>query len=275
MATTSGSPKKRGTKRPKSASGSNAARVKRSEEPVPPPKERFTAPTAQVPLEPIDPRVLTRIWLGGFAFTVVLAVAVGWFFGPAPAMLVFVGAVFVAVISLFWSSIRTALGETPLAGADAFAIGAPRQEEEQKRAVLRALKDLEFERTVGKISEEDHRALVTQYRAQAKTLLRRIDELSQENRERAEGIMRERGVVFAAIGETGELGPAMVPIEPNEAEQGAEEAHDAGVEKKEADVEAKEAKDSSAAAKGAAKAADADEAATDEAEADDAEADDA
>jgi hypothetical protein len=124
--------------------------------------------------------------------TVVLTALTSVWMGVPYAVLVLAAAAVVAVIALFWSSLRTLLGETPLASADAFAIGAPRAEEEQKRAVLRTLKDLEFERSVGKISEEDYRALVAQYRAEAKRLLRQIDERATENRRRAEEEVEER-----------------------------------------------------------------------------------
>jgi hypothetical protein len=98
----------------------------------------------------------------------------------------------IAVIATLWNSVRTLLGETKLSAADAFAIGAPRAEEEQKRAVLRALKDLEFERTVGKISEDDYAVLVSRYRAEAKRLLREIDQATAEQRARAEEVVRAR-----------------------------------------------------------------------------------
>src|SRR5262249_33242273 len=64
--------------------------------------------------------------------------------------------------------------------------------EEQKRAVLRALKDLEFERSVGKISEEDYRVLVGQYRAEAKRLLRMLEEDVQPAREAVEALVAKR-----------------------------------------------------------------------------------
>ncbi len=92
--------------------------------------------------------------------TVVIALTAGVVQGPASAILVLAGGALIGVIAIFWASVRTLLGETPLSGADAYALAAPRAEEERKRAVLRALKDLEFERSVGKISEEDYEGLV-------------------------------------------------------------------------------------------------------------------
>jgi hypothetical protein len=116
----------------------------------------------------------------------------GWVQGPGAAILVLAGGALVGVIAVFWSSLRTLFGETPLSGADAYALGAPRAEEEQKRAVLRALKDLEFERGVGKISDEDYEALVGQYRAEAKRLLRVLDEDAKPRRAQVEALVERR-----------------------------------------------------------------------------------
>ncbi|WP_437723683.1 hypothetical protein [Sorangium sp. So ce861] len=109
--------------------------------------------------------------------------------GPPAAILVLAGGALVAVIAIFWASLRVLLGETPLSGADAYAIGAPRAEEEQKQAVLRALKDLEFERSVGKISDEDYADLVAKYRAEAKRLLRLLDADAQPRREQVAALV--------------------------------------------------------------------------------------
>jgi hypothetical protein len=126
------------------------------------------------------------------ALTVAIALTAGVVQGPATAILVLAGGALVGVIAIFWASVRTLLGETPLSGADAYALAAPRAEEERKRAVLRALKDLEFERSVGKISEEDYVELVTRYRAEAKRLLREIDEEAQPRHERAAALVAKR-----------------------------------------------------------------------------------
>ena len=122
---------------------------------------------------------------GGFVYA-------GVEFGPPGVVLLMVGAALVAVIAAFWSSLRTLLGESRLSSADAFALGAPRAEEEQKRAVLRALKDLEFERSVGKISDDDYAVLVARYRDEAKRLLRQIDQASLDQRAKAEAVVQRR-----------------------------------------------------------------------------------
>jgi hypothetical protein len=126
------------------------------------------------------------------ALTVIIALTAGFIQGPASAILVLAGGALIGVIAIFWASVRTLLGETPLSGADAYALAAPRAEEERKRAVLRALKDLEFERSVGKISEADYAELVARYRAEAKRLLREIDAEAQPRHERAETLLAKR-----------------------------------------------------------------------------------
>jgi ribosomal protein L40E len=141
----------------------------------------------------LDAQIALYLKLGLPAATLIGSI-VAWVLrhDPAAVVLVLCAGALISVIALFWSSIRTLVGETPLSGADAYAIGAPRAEEEQKRAVLRALKDLEFERSVGKISEEDYKALVAKYRAEAKRLLRTLEEGAEPRRQKAADLVAER-----------------------------------------------------------------------------------
>jgi hypothetical protein len=140
----------------------------------------------------LETKITRTLKLGVPIATVSFAGVAGAVQGPSTAILILAGGALVGVIAVFWASVRTLLGETPLSGADAYALGAPRAEEEQKRAVLRALKDLEFERSVGKISEEDYQALVAKYRAEAKRLLRLLDAEAQPRREHVESLVNKR-----------------------------------------------------------------------------------
>lgn len=138
---------------------------------------------------PIPRMPLALSIIGGLAIGLGLA---GRQFGAAGVVLGLAGATLIACIAAFWASVRTMIGEARISGADAFAIGNTGGAQEQKRAVLRALKDLEFERAVGKISEEDFKVLVARYRAEAKRLLKQIDEASAEQRARAEELVNKR-----------------------------------------------------------------------------------
>src|SRR3954447_10001806 len=126
------------------------------------------------------------------AVTVVTALVVGVTFGVELSLLVVAAGALAGVIALLWSSVQSLTGESPLTLEEAMTLGAPSVEEEQKRAVLRALKDLEFERGVGKISEDDYQSLVTKYRTEAKRLLRALDEQQAPRREQIEALVAKR-----------------------------------------------------------------------------------
>jgi hypothetical protein len=75
---------------------------------------------------------------------------------------------------------------------EALGMGAPSKAEEEKRAVLRALKDLEYERGVGKISPEDYAELSAKYRAEAKRLIQALDETLAPARAEVERVLQKR-----------------------------------------------------------------------------------
>jgi ribosomal protein L40E len=127
--------------------------------------------------------------LGGL----VAAVVVGVFAGVGSALLVVAAAALLGTIALLWASVRTLSGDAPLAldleavtvrklGVDALS--------EQKRRVLRALKDLESERAIGKIEEADYDVLVARYRDEAKTVMREMDLQVEPLRDEAEKLAR-------------------------------------------------------------------------------------
>jgi hypothetical protein len=124
--------------------------------------------------------------------TIVGAVVAGVVFGVEISLLVVAAGALAGVIALLWASVQALTGESPLTLDEALTLGAPSAEEEQKRAILRALKDLEFERGVGKITEEDYAELSARYRADAKRLMQLIDAGSEAERERVEKALKAR-----------------------------------------------------------------------------------
>ena len=131
----------------------------------------------------------------------VLAAVLGQFFGLGAGLLIVAGGTLGGSIWLLWSSLQGIGGDAPITLEEALSLGAPSAEEEQKRAVLRALKDLEYERAVGKISDEDYQSLAEHYRTEAKRLLRAVDSDLSPERERAERILAERLASESAAGE--------------------------------------------------------------------------
>jgi hypothetical protein len=130
--------------------------------------------------------------LWGVLLALVLVVGIGFSLGLELALLALAGSVLVSVIALFWLSVRNLSGEAPLSIDEALGMGAPTAAEEQKRAVLRALKDLEFERSVGKISEQDYLEFSARFRAEAKRLIAAVDESLGPVQQIAEKLANER-----------------------------------------------------------------------------------
>jgi hypothetical protein len=124
--------------------------------------------------------------------TLLAAIAAGSWFGVQLVVLTLAAAALLLVISLLWSSVQALAGETELTFEEAFSLGARSAEEEQKRAVLRALKDLEYERSVGKISEDDYHEYSARYRAEAKRLIQTLDENLAEGRKQVERELERR-----------------------------------------------------------------------------------
>jgi ribosomal protein L40E len=104
---------------------------------------------------------------------------------------VLAGGALVAAIAALWSSLRALFGERPMSADEAFAFAAPTGEDEQKRAVLRALQDLDYERNVGKISEEDYCRLRDRHRAEASRLLELEQQADEPLRRRVEQLVAE------------------------------------------------------------------------------------
>ncbi|HYP87274.1 MAG TPA: hypothetical protein VEQ59_03960, partial [Polyangiaceae bacterium] len=112
--------------------------------------------------------------------------------GPPLVCLVLAAGALALVLTLMWSSVQSLTGGASLGFEEALGMGAPSRVEEEKRAVLRALKDLEYERSVGKISVEDYAELSARYRAEAKRLMQSLDEALAPAREEVERALQER-----------------------------------------------------------------------------------
>jgi hypothetical protein len=106
-----------------------------------------------------------------------------------PALLVLASGALLGTIALVWASIRTLSGDAPLSVG--LELAATRQVVgddllEQKRRVLRALKDVEGEHALGRIDDADYEELVARYRDEAKTVMRELDQQVAPMREEAE-----------------------------------------------------------------------------------------
>ena len=109
--------------------------------------------------------------------------------GPGGAILALAAGALLAVIALLWRSLQLLVGDAELPVDEALGFDAVTADDAQKRVILRALKDLEYERGLGKIGDDDYRELAARYRAEAKAVLRDLDTTRAPARARAEALV--------------------------------------------------------------------------------------
>ncbi len=138
-------------------------------------------------------RAMARMFAVGIpVLTVLAAIAVGAWLSVGPAILVLAAGTLLGVIALFWASLRTLSGDAPLPegmegiGRRALVGSAA----EEKRRVLRALKDLELEHSIGKIDDIDYAQVSARYRDEAKALMREADVEIDPLRAKAEELVK-------------------------------------------------------------------------------------
>jgi hypothetical protein len=100
-----------------------------------------------------------------------------WHVG-APVFFLSLGWLAVVLCGLFfWGSARAAAGEGTGPEQEGFALNAGRVEEleKEKKALLKAIRDVEFDRDMGKMSEEDAVEISRVYRARAIDILKELE----------------------------------------------------------------------------------------------------
>lgn len=90
----------------------------------------------------------------------------------------------IVALGFLWSSVNSLGEEGKMSLEEALDLAAPARDEERKLAVLRGLKDLEYEHGLGKISDEDYKSIAARYRHEARGLLQRLDSSEQALKDR-------------------------------------------------------------------------------------------
>lgn len=189
----------------------------------------------------LDERRIARgVAIGLPLVTWTASVGVGLTLGAPLAILVMASGVLLGVIALFWASLRILSGDAALSpelealDATAHAVDALAS---RKKMLVRALKDLDNERALGKLEDEDFEQLSYTYRGELKEVLTRIDATLEPHRPKAEDAARAY-LAKAGLADGGEHGtqPRETPAaaDPNDAPeadasapQGDEEEDDA------------------------------------------------
>lgn len=172
-------------------------------EPEPSAPAAAEAPEAESSDRPelLTPELLAKLWKVVPVLWLAGVFVAGYLAGVQVAFLTLAAGVLTLVIALMWSSVQSLTGGASIGFEEALGMGAPSKVEEEKRSVLRALKDLEYERGVGKISPEDYAELSAKYRAEAKRLIQSVDDAlgpARSEVERAIGKRLERAGLHEA-----------------------------------------------------------------------------
>jgi hypothetical protein len=124
----------------------------------------------------VSARVVSQAVLGVLALSVIGAGALGLLFGIPALLLGLAAGTLSLVIVLMWGSLQQMEESDEMEFEQALSYAAPSVEEEQKRALLRTLKDLEYELSVGKISRDDYDQIYAEVAEKAKRMIALTDE---------------------------------------------------------------------------------------------------
>jgi triphosphoribosyl-dephospho-CoA synthetase len=123
--------------------------------------------------------------------TAIGAAVVHTLWGYSVLLLFLAAAVLCLCIVLMWASLQQMGQGEEMTFEEALSFAAPSATEEQKRALLRTLKDLEYELHVGKISREDFDEVSREVRRKAKLLIAQQDEDIEGGKVKAEARVEE------------------------------------------------------------------------------------
>lgn len=127
-------------------------------------------------------------WAGA-GLGLVVVVAIGLRFGIGASFVLLAGAALLTVVWMAFRAVQTIVEPTDddlVAHQD-----APTPAQLQKQSALRALRDLEYERSLGNILDDDFKDLERRYREEAKRAMRAVDEERKAMRARAEALVAE------------------------------------------------------------------------------------
>jgi hypothetical protein len=152
--------------------------------------------------------------------SVIIGVAIGIYAGVqshAVVSSVFLGIsafALVLVVGLLLQSARALVTEPPAVEAAQVSSRRKKELEREKAALLKALKELEFDHEMGKVSDADFREIGGQYRARAMRVLRQLDEQGADYKSLVEKELRARLGVREKAPDPVEVAVAQQKAEP-------------------------------------------------------------
>jgi len=149
-----------------------------------------------------------------FGLAIAAAFAITVKFGLGAALILLAGG---ALILFIWLAFRAVQSVTEPDASSLLLDVAMTPAGARKVAALKALRDLETERGIGNLSDEDYRELEKRYREEAKQAMRDVDEERAALRERAEALATravERALVTEQEEEKKDAAPEPAMADP-------------------------------------------------------------
>jgi hypothetical protein len=109
-----------------------------------------------------------------------------------------------AAVLLFWEALRNVIDSSSSGDeTETDDDGIPAEQKARKRSAMQALRDIDFERSIGRLSEEDHETLEKKYRDEARAAMRAIDDGFGEWLQRADSELKrlEQGEIQTVVPE--------------------------------------------------------------------------
>ena len=131
---------------------------------------------------------------------------VAWWYGGRAAVpfLVFATLALGWIVWLAFRAAQSLTKDAPVVDAGAVVTGKRRKElEREKQALLKALKELDFDHQMGKVSDKDFAEIGSTYRARAIRVMRQLDDAGRDYE-----AMIEKDVAARVGKETGDRQPA-------------------------------------------------------------------
>lgn len=130
----------------------------------------------------------TAARVAGVVLVVLTVAFVGMRAGTGTALIVLAGAALLLVILFAFRAVQAAFEPAE----DLVSLAAKTTTAEAwKKTALKAIKDLEYERALGNVADEDYKKLLEAYREEAKLALRAVDDERQLRREAASAWIAE------------------------------------------------------------------------------------
>ncbi len=140
-------------------------------------------------------QAMSQLWSRyGLLSSGVVVGTIALLFGLAPAFLATAGMLLLLSVLLLYRSVSDPDKRVTLSFEEALELATISATERKKEVVLRALRDIDVERALGKLSNSDYLELAGRYREEALRIMEELEDHEGSLRTRIEEILRLRSI---------------------------------------------------------------------------------